>query len=383
MPTMTETACVTYHVTTLPEPIVAIADAMDIDEAIEPEPKQPHATSSFQFFALPAELRTQIYEELLVSDASFRLGHHGPFCLVPRKQTFPAILRTSGKVLEEAAPVLYGANSFFLGTIGFKPIYSFSFFASIGPKNASLIRKLVTHSTYPNLTTRSYLQKWVDSLGIGFDRLKVLAISFETEPLEVTAMPPPGPPPIGAPLQIQLPPANATLQSQNQAIVPMPAGNTTNTSMNVLASATGLSAMAATTVAVTTNGSLSTATPANTTSNTMWAAANNMVSSVLATQNWPALPSTNINVPTPVLPSASTGHTPNTSVSTTAGPVALSVREDGSQYETCARREQLWLQKANTRMVQEFANVPNCDLRAGDCWLMYRDPNVRKLPGAR
>lgn len=70
----------------------------------------------FRFFDLPAELRTHIYELLLVTDASLRLGHHGPFCLVPKAATHPAILRTCRRALDEAAPVLYGANSFFLGS---------------------------------------------------------------------------------------------------------------------------------------------------------------------------------------------------------------------------------------------------------------------------
>lgn len=380
MATTTETSCLTYLVTADREPFIALANAdnseMRDDEAAQPDIRQtPLMTSSFPFFALPAELRTKIYEELLVSDASFRLGHHGPFCLVPRKPTYPAILRTSRRALDEAAPVLYGANSFFLGTIGFKPIYSFSFFASIGQKNAALIRKLVAHSTYPNLTTRSHLQNWIEGLGIGFARLKVLAISFETNPLELAAMPLPGPPPIGAPLQMQLPPANATLQSQSGLVA------NTNASTNVFVSAMGLSTTAAMAVSAATNGVQSPMASTNIASTNVWSAANQMLSSVLATQNWPSLPSTTTNVPTQNLPSAHGVLSMNATGSTTAGSVIGQVKEDAFQYEICARREQLWLQKANTRMVQEFANVPNCDLRAGDCWLLYRDPNVRKLPG--
>lgn len=383
MSTLTAVSCLTYHVTAEPHPSPSNDDRMDIDLATAhstTEPKPP-SRSAFAFFDLPAELRTQIYEELLVSDASFRLGHHGPFCLVERKPTWPAIMQTCKRAREEAAPVLYGANSFFLGTIGFKPIYSFSFFASIGPKNASLIRKLVAHSTYPSLTTRSHLQHWIESLGIDFNRLKVLAISFETKPIEVTAMPQ-GAAPIGVPLQAQLPPpvaANATLQSQNQAPASSVAvGNATNQAVNMLASAM-IGATAAMSVAVAANGAQSIITPTAATTNALWAT-NNIVSSVLQMQNhnWAALPST-VAIPTAsVIPSAHT-----VSLHPHSRTFRFSVKDDDGQYELCARREQLWLQKATTRMVQEFANVPNCDLRAGDFWLMYKDPRVRKLPNAR
>lgn len=91
----------------------SIVDRMDLDN----KPSEMPPQKSFPFFELPAELRTQIYEELLVSDASFRLGHHGPFCLVKRKATSPTILRVSRRTYLEAAPTLYGANSFFLGTL--------------------------------------------------------------------------------------------------------------------------------------------------------------------------------------------------------------------------------------------------------------------------
>lgn len=96
----------------------SISNASNADADVimtDDDPNHEQHNAPFPFWLLPAELRTQVYEELLVTDASFRLGHHGPFCLVPRKCTYPAILRTSRRALMEAAPILYGANSFFLG----------------------------------------------------------------------------------------------------------------------------------------------------------------------------------------------------------------------------------------------------------------------------
>ncbi|KAF2093256.1 hypothetical protein NA57DRAFT_61769 [Rhizodiscina lignyota] len=303
---------------------------------------------AFPFFALPAELRTQVYEELLVADASFRLGHHGPFCLVKRKPTYPTILRASRKTYFEAAPILYGSNSFFLGTIGFKPIYSFSFHASIGPHNALLIRKLVVHSTYPHLLTHKNVKRWIDSLGIEFDRLKVLAVSFEAETVDVTPMPPPtwnGHP-------LPLPPVTgATLQSMGNAVP-----------------ATASSITASTTVTITTSTYQVTQPIINQTipSQTTWPSivAFPMGATLMAPSTATAVATTAITL----APSASQG---------------IQVTNQEGHYEKCATREKSWLNRATTCNVQEFANIPNCDLRAGDRWLMYRDPSVRKLPRSR
>jgi hypothetical protein len=70
----------------------------------------------FNIWALPPEIRTMIYENLLLSDSAFRLGHHGPYSHEKRKQLFPQILRTCKTIFEEASNVLYGDNTFYLGT---------------------------------------------------------------------------------------------------------------------------------------------------------------------------------------------------------------------------------------------------------------------------
>lgn len=103
---------------------------MDIDS--EPAVAASLEPQMHGFFRLPAELRNQVYSELLVTDCAFRLGyvffglydikranedrHHGPYSHEPREQIYPAILRTCSAVYHEAVAILYGNNSFFLGT---------------------------------------------------------------------------------------------------------------------------------------------------------------------------------------------------------------------------------------------------------------------------
>ena len=168
------------------------------------------------FFSLPAELRQLVYQELLVTDCAFRLGpytlaalpavpmcscanclvfpgHHGPYTHVTHHRLHTSILLTSRAIHQEAAPVLYGHNTFFLGPIGHKPTYSASFVDSIGPGNAALIRTLVAHSVYPQLMTRRYVERWLAALGLNLSRLKVLAVSFSEHAID-KILPSNGPP---------------------------------------------------------------------------------------------------------------------------------------------------------------------------------------------
>jgi hypothetical protein len=70
----------------------------------------------YYFWMIPPEIRTMIYEYLLLSDSAFRLGHHGPYSHEQRRQLYPQILRTCSTIFEEASSVLYGNNTFYLGT---------------------------------------------------------------------------------------------------------------------------------------------------------------------------------------------------------------------------------------------------------------------------
>jgi hypothetical protein len=71
----------------------------------------------YNFWIIPPEIRTMIYENLLLSDSAFRLGHHGPYSHERRRQLCPQILRTCSTVFEEASSVLYGDNTFYLGKL--------------------------------------------------------------------------------------------------------------------------------------------------------------------------------------------------------------------------------------------------------------------------
>jgi hypothetical protein len=81
------------------------------------EVEEENGTSQYSFWVMPPELRTMIYENLLLSDSAFRLGHHGPYSHEQRRQLYPEILRTCSTIFEEASDVLYGDNTFYLGTI--------------------------------------------------------------------------------------------------------------------------------------------------------------------------------------------------------------------------------------------------------------------------
>lgn len=82
-------------------------------------PASPAAVAQYSFFTLPAELRELVYAELLLSDSAFRLGHHGPYSHEERRQLHPQILRVCHTIYEEASRVLYGDNTFYLGTAPF------------------------------------------------------------------------------------------------------------------------------------------------------------------------------------------------------------------------------------------------------------------------
>lgn len=138
------------------------------------------ATPTISFFTLPAELRNLVYQELLLSDSAFRLGHQGPYSHERRKQLYPQIMRTSRMACHEASAILYGSNAFYLGPIGHKPTYSASFNSSIGAHNARMIRTLVAHSTHPARLSQWYLRQWITSFGLDPARLKVLAVSLST-----------------------------------------------------------------------------------------------------------------------------------------------------------------------------------------------------------
>ena len=130
-----------------------------------------------------------------------------------------------------------------------------------------------------------------------------------------------------------------------------------------------------------TTAAVTTATVTVTTTTT-WQTVNPTLGQQLPTQQqWTQIASAATQTTT-ILPSAAAG----TAAATTFNASTYSVRwpaTSDSHFEKCAAREKLWLKKASTKDVQQFANTANCDLRACEQWLLYRDPSVRKLPRSR
>ncbi|KAE9982183.1 hypothetical protein EG328_011095 [Venturia inaequalis] len=244
------------------------------------------------FWKLPSELRNAVYEELLVTDCAFRLGHHGPYSHEPRREIFPNILRTCSAIHFEAIAILYGNNSFFLGPVGFKPTYSASFLTSIGPHNALLIRTVVAHSINPSFLTEYHVKNWFTSLGLDFPTLKIIAVSFG----------PPAEKPVPS-----IPPAFH--------IPPLPVA--------VLGS------------------------------------------------HWPQA---TISGP---------GFTPAGGASP-IGRIEIDKEEAlETEYDTAAKKTKGWMEKRKRNEVENLVSLRNTDLRAGDDWLVYVSPAVKKRMARR
>src|ERR1700735_5560061 len=74
--------------------------------------KHQYKAVSMDFFNLPAEIRLQIYEELLVLSEPIIFNSYRPFRMQQRYGLCPALLRTSKGVHREASPMLYSSNRF-------------------------------------------------------------------------------------------------------------------------------------------------------------------------------------------------------------------------------------------------------------------------------
>ena len=77
----------------------------------------------FVFEEFPRELRDKVYYELLIGQTWFSDDESlfTPFVDDPPHEIYPAILATSKKIHDEAAPVLYGMNGFFYEIYGLSP----------------------------------------------------------------------------------------------------------------------------------------------------------------------------------------------------------------------------------------------------------------------
>jgi hypothetical protein len=302
------------------------------------------ANNVFPLFKLPAELRNLVYEELLLSDSAFRLGHQGPYSHESRKRLYPQILCASKTLYTEASVILYGANAFYLGMyytlhrsspikkltkisgrIGHKPTYSASFKSSIGAHNAAKIRTLVAHSTSPARLTQSWVRNWILSFGLDASRLRVLAISFSnlemSEPLRALH--------------------THTLGSTLTTIMLAPNGHAF-----AAGNASGLG-----------HGG-----------------------DALQLQHGGADSSSGAGDASGLFDiSAMTG-------STSGSGGGIMFDRDGKQikklvlpesdFDVCARRMAPWLERAGKRDVLRWVVLKNTDLRAGDQWLLYVSPTT-------
>lgn len=316
------------------------------------------------FWRLPPEIRNAIYEELLVTDCAFRLGytvsfrrnahkkirllnktyyrHHGPYSHEKRKTLHPEILRTCSQAYHESVAILYGNNTFFLGEynqtfrkflgridlttlrqtgpLGFKPTYSASFLTSIGSHNALRIRTIVAHCIHPNLLTKPYLSRWFANLGLDFPSLKIIAVSVSQAGDDTKSRIISIPPP-PVPAQFHLPTNLPPLLGSQ-----WPAGVLTP----------------------------SVVTP-------------------------PAV------APAPIVPGAGL-LTANAGHAQGQGHVRVdSAREvvPETEFDMAVGRTKGWMEKRKRSDVETLVSLRNTDLRAGDEWLVYVSPAVKKRMGIK
>ena len=238
-------------------------------------------------------------------------------------------MRTCSQAYHEAVAILYGNNTFFLGTVyqtlksnsrtnrqptgplGFKPTYSASFLTSIGTHNSLRIRTIVAHCIHPDLLSQAYLSRWFANLGLDFPSLKIIAVSFSSphddRKPRIISIPPP-------PTQYHLP-----------------------TNLPVLGS------------------------------------------------HWPGGVGTpSVTTPPAVVASGTVGQLGG---AMGHGHVRVdSAREEvvpETELDRAARRNKGWLEKRKRSEVEGLVSLRNTDLRAGDEWLVYVSPAVKKRMGVK
>lgn len=147
-----------------------------MDDRREPGNALETMRGGFRFKDLPTELKVQIYEILLLDEASCILAIPDlpPTRPTPSKSLYPVILRVSRSIYEEALPVLYGSNTWMIRTIPLERCVP-ALTAYIGPKNTRLIRRVLTSSSkLENISMVSIFDKYQD-LGIDVANLQAWA----------------------------------------------------------------------------------------------------------------------------------------------------------------------------------------------------------------
>ncbi|OCL02709.1 hypothetical protein AOQ84DRAFT_421827 [Glonium stellatum] len=138
------------------------------------------------FLRLPAELRIQIYEYLLLDSDAFVLlaNKWQPLRQHRTKPLYPAILSTCQFFHREASAVLYGCNMFRVLTWPLKWCRS-ELIKSIGYVNASKIRKVFCTLGVDYRIDQNAIKQKYSTLGIDFSGLHIWALLVPKDtPLE-------------------------------------------------------------------------------------------------------------------------------------------------------------------------------------------------------
>lgn len=157
------------------------------------DPNLPILPGTFPFMDLPAELRNEVYRELLLTTIPLQMIHDRPAwpdVSIPGRQLYPTILRTNYKVYHEALAILYGENTWYLQidktVVRYRAdmIRLNSAFALPPPVTAhmSRITRIVMHAGSNDRTRTKYeLYRQLLNAGIRLDNLQLFAMQFSDE----------------------------------------------------------------------------------------------------------------------------------------------------------------------------------------------------------
>ncbi|KAI0906874.1 hypothetical protein F4823DRAFT_630923 [Ustulina deusta] len=144
-------------------------------------------SSRIGFFGLPAEIRNEIYNILLVIKGSIyleRIPASGPMQVCagdPEWASSTMLLRVSRQMHHEAAPIAYGRNTFVVSPDQYDALRHF--LTRLGPLNASLLRTLIID--FPVLARSSGQRRLRDSDVRGIQLLQQTCTGLKRLGLEI------------------------------------------------------------------------------------------------------------------------------------------------------------------------------------------------------
>ncbi|OAL51365.1 hypothetical protein IQ07DRAFT_599325 [Pyrenochaeta sp. DS3sAY3a] len=148
------------------------------------------APGTFPFLALPAELRNEIYRELLLTTIPLQLVQNRPSWPdigTSGKSIHPTILQVNKQICDEGLAILYGENTWYMHIDRSVARYHldmrcFDRTFSLPPPismGMSRIRRIVMHAGSNDRTRTKYeLYRQFSNLGILIDDLQLFAIQF-------------------------------------------------------------------------------------------------------------------------------------------------------------------------------------------------------------